>query len=186
MRALFLAALFLIAVGFGLAFGFGFAAQRVASGINGSVALGAATLVATTWFGLWQFEKTKRKEAEARIFAQRAEIYHRLVVMLRDMIFAVKGWSEQRSETDLARDLSAITYDMIVWGGQDTIRQLMNLSDTSPTDVGGMMRRMSDLFRAIRKDLGHSDDAQLPEDIVLAMIVSDEREAVRAQMRSTQ
>ena len=109
MRALFLAALFLIAVGFGLAFGFGFAAQRVASGINGSVALGAATLVATTWFGLWQFEKTKRKEAEARIFAQRAEIYHRLVVMLRDMIFAVKGWSEQRSETDLARDLSAIT-----------------------------------------------------------------------------
>ena len=105
--------------------------------------------------------------------------------MLRDMIFTTKGWSSERPMDDIARDLAVITYDMIVWGGQDTIRQIMNLGDGEPADAGAMMVRMSNLFRAIRKDLGHSDDIQLPEDIVLSMIIADEREAVRAQMRAT-
>lgn len=183
MRMSILASLFVIAIGFGLAVGVGFGAQRVASGLDGTMVLGGVTLIATTWFGLWQFEKTKRKEAEARIFAQRAEIYQKLVSMLRDMIFVTKGWSPARNDQEVARDLTSITYDMIVWGGQDTIREIMRFTEVPSGDVGAAMNRLSSLFRAVRKDLGHTDDAALPEDIVLSMIVAGEREAVRAQMR---
>lgn len=188
MKIGWLTALFVVAVGFGFAVGFGILAQRIATDFNGSVALGVTGLVATTWFGIWQFEKTKRKEAEARIFTERAAIYHRLVLMLRNMMFSIKGWELQKDQETLGRQMAEITYDMIVWGGQDTIRQIMNLTNQpehKPQDPSVILLRLAELFRAIRKDLGHNDDDALPEDLALILIVSSEQDELRQKMRAS-
>lgn len=188
MKIGWLTALFVVAVGFGFAVGFGILAQRIATDFNGSVALGVTGLVATTWFGIWQFEKTKRKEAEARIFTERAAIYHRLVLMLRNMMFSIKGWEPQKDQETLGRQMAEITYDMIVWGGQDTIRQIMNLTNQpehQQQDPSVILLRLAELFRAIRKDLGHNDDDALPEDLALILIVSSEQDELRQKMRAS-
>lgn len=159
-------------------FGFAFASQRVLTDFNGSVALGCLTIVISTCVALWQFDKTKRKEAEARIFAQRAPIYQRLISVIRNMMFATKGWAEERETEDLAKELAEITYEMIVWGGQDTVRAIRNFTSQDGSDPGQGVRAMAELFRAVRKDLGHSDDASLPNDLVLQLIAVDDREEI--------
>lgn len=169
-----------IAIGFVGAIGLGFAAQAE---LNANVILALVTLTVTTWFGLWQFDKTKRKEADARIFAQRAEIYHRFVVTLRDILFSEKGWAPKKSQAELTKEMSNITFDMIVWGGQDTIRKMKSMSEQDTPDVGETLRRMSELYRAIRKDLGHSDDSTLSDDIVLTMLLPEERQSSLEKMR---
>lgn len=180
----FTLALLVILVGlFGIAVGFGIVAERITKDFNGTMALGGVTLFATTGLALWQFDRTKRKEADARIFALRAPIYEKLVVILRDLMFETKGWSDKRDPDDLARELAVITYEMMVWGGQDTVRAVMSLSEMPNAEPGPILRVIANMFKAIRKDLGHTDDANLSEDLVVQMIRADEREKVRNLLR---
>lgn len=175
-----LAALAIVAVlVFGIGIGFGVLAQRISQGFNGTIALGCATLIATTVLGLWQFDRTKRKEAEARIFALRAPVYERLISILRDLMFATKGWAKARKPDELAKELATVTYDMTVWGGQDTVRALMKFSEMPAGDAAAMFRVMETLFKAIRTDLGHNDDSTLSIDLVVQMITAEERDDVR-------
>ena len=176
-----LIALTLLAVAvWGFMAGLGFASQRVLTGFDGSVALGCLALLASTGLALWQFDRTKRKEADARIFVQRAPVYQKLVGIMRDLMMAQKGWAPQKDTNEVAKELTLITYGMIVWGGKDTVRALLSLSDGA-TNPGDMMLRMSDLFKVIRNDLGHSDDAALREDLILQMITAEDRAKVKAQ-----
>jgi hypothetical protein len=186
MRAVFsiLVALVLLGVfGLGAGIGFGILAQRIADGVSGTVALGCVTLLATTILALWQFDRTKRKEAEARIFALRAPIYERLIGIVREKMFETKGWAEEKAPDSLAKDLAIITYDMIVWGGQSTVRALMSLGETPTDDTAAVFRTMQNIFKAIRKDLGHNDDDSLPADLVVQLIIPEERDRVRSLLR---
>ncbi|MDG2530377.1 hypothetical protein [Caulobacter endophyticus] len=158
--------------------GFGFAAGRIFSNFNGTVALGCVTLFSTTTLALWQFNRTKKKEAEARIFSERAANYKQLIGVLRKAMHSTKGWVEVDHD-ELAKELSSVTYDMIIWGGQDTVRSLLDFSDMTAGDLGGMVRKTASLYAAIRKDLGHEDDAELSNDLVLQMITAEDRATVR-------
>lgn len=183
MKTGWLAVLFVIAIGFGFAVGAGVVAQRITSDFSGTMALGGVTLIATTWLALWQFDRTKKKEAEARIFAERALRYQSLIHILRDLLFSTKGWTDPVDSTQMAKKMAEITYDMTIWGGQDTIRALMRLSDNQNPDPGAVMGIMSNLFGAIRKDLGHSDDAALSDDLVLQMVTAEDRAKVAELLR---
>ena len=178
VAGLMMAVLFL---GFGL--GLGVVAQRITANFNATVALGCITFVGTTWLALWQFQKTKQKEADARVFSERAAVYQRLINITRDMLYSSRGWSEDTPVEDRAKQLSAITYEMTIWGGQDTVRALLAMVRTvDPTNTGDMFLRMSNLFKAIRKDLGHKDDAQMPDDLLLQLMKYEDHEQIREQL----
>ena len=179
---LFLVAAFLAAV-FGLFVGLGLGAQRIASDFDGSVALGGATIFATTALALWQFDRTKRKEADARLFSERAAVYQKLVTLLRDMIFEQKGWAAPITQDTRAQQLAEISYEMTVRGGQEKKRANMRNTEIGQSDSAALMKTMAQLYRAIRKDLGHSDDNSLPNDLVLQMNVPEDREKVRQQLK---
>lgn len=169
--------LFSFALGVGI--GFGVVAQRITSDFSGTVALGCVTLIATTTMALWQFNRTKKKEAEARIFSERSKVYQRLLNAIRNIMFASKGWIEEKSGDDLAKELSEITYEMIIWGGQDTIRAIGQITKNPGDNIAEMMRTMAQLYKAIRSDLGHNDDTQLHNDLVLQLISVKDHEEVR-------
>src|SRR4051794_39624094 len=152
-------AVFAVLIAFGL--GFGVLANRVATGLSGEAALGWLTFVATTGLAIWTFQKTKRKEAEAQIFPEKAKIYKEIVDIIRDIMFAQKGWCPPINEGELGQRFGRVRYDMIIWGGQDTIRAITALEDASGADVGKMFSAVTGLYAQIRKELGHSDDSQL-------------------------
>jgi hypothetical protein len=136
------------------------------------------------WLAVWNFQKTRLKEAESRIFAQKAEAYQSLVDVVRDIFMVQKGWKQQEQEDSLPKLLMVIRYKMIVWGGQDTIRAIAEL-ESVPEDAlpGDRFLAVENLYKAIRKDLGHQDDSDLSEELFLTQIIASEREAVRTLLR---
>ncbi|HYI64176.1 MAG TPA: hypothetical protein VEW71_04750 [Allosphingosinicella sp.] len=174
-------AMFLISVGLG----FGLLGNRVLTSLSGEAALAWLTFIATIWLAIWSFQKTKRKEAEAQLFPQKSVIYKELIDIIRDNMFAVKGWIPPINQDEMAHRLARVRYDMIVWGGQDTIRAIERFEGASAdaNDIATMFSAIARLYAAVRKDLGHSDDPQLAEDLFLAQILLDERESVRAMLR---
>lgn len=167
------------------ALGFGVLANRVLTGISGDVALAIVTLVSTTWLAIWSFYKTKQKEAEALIFPQKAAIYTELINIIRDLMFSTKGWLPPIDPNVLAERLARVRYDMIVWGGQDTIRAIERFEDSSASgDIGVMFVAVADLYGKIRRDLGHTDDDRLADDLFLAQISADDKEQVSEMLRA--
>lgn len=164
--------------------GFGIVADRVWTSLSGEVALAWLTFIGTSWFAIWSFQKTKRKEADALLFSQKSAVYKELIDIIRDIMFAIKGWIPALDPDELAQRLGRVRYDMIVWGGQDTIRAIEKFESSSATgEVGPMFAAVAGLYATVRRDLGHSDDAQLAEDLFLAQILLEEREGVRALLR---
>ena len=172
------------AAAFGFGIGAGVVSDRISDDFSGTIALGGVTLIATTGLALWQFQRTKRKEAEARIFALRSPIYEKLVHVIRDLLLESKGWTPPRSPDELAKELSFITYDMVVWGGKDTVKSLMRISEMPADDAAASLKIIANLFRSIRKDLGHDDDPELPNDLVSQLITPTDRQSVRNMLKS--
>lgn len=169
---------------FGLAVGFGYLSQRMVADFNGQIALGCLTFLGGIWLAFWNVRKSREKEAESRIFAQKAAVYEDLVNILRDLFMAQKGWAKEKSENQLAKSLMVIRYKMIVWGGQDTIRAI-SAFEAVPDDapIGDRFLAASNLYTAIRRDLGHQDDSEFGEELFLTQIIASDKENVRQLLR---
>ena len=176
----------LVAIALLVAFGFGLwmLSTRTLAAMDGQTAVALATFVATTWFAIWSFQKTKRKEADAQLFSEKAKVYGRIVDLLRDIFFAQKGWISPLDEQELGKRFGQVRFDMVVWGGQDTIRAINAIEDVTPGDTGKMFAAFTHLYAQIRKELGHADDRALAEDLFLAQVIAEDREKVRDLIRS--
>lgn len=173
----------ILAIGIILAFaaGFGILSQRVLDGVSPEVALGLITFFGTAWLGIWSFNRTKEKEAESRLFSERIVIYEQLVNVIKNATFATRGWYEPQTEDEIAREIADIRFRMIAWGGQRTIRAIADFETRSATgQIGDTFLAASNLYAAIRADLGHKDDEGFADEIVLTQITTEEREVARA------
>jgi hypothetical protein len=164
--------------------GFGVVANRIANTLDAQVILAWATFVATTGFAIWSFNRTKKKEADALLFSERAKVYKEIIDVIRDLLFSTKGWVPAPDPTELAMRLSQSRFDLITWGGQDTIRAIMELENLRSDGPHSAFDVTMNLYSKIRRDLGHTDDDTLAEDLVLSQINLEEREQVRAQIRN--
>jgi cbb3-type cytochrome oxidase subunit 3 len=169
---------------FGFAVGFGYLADKIAADFSGQIALGCLTFLGGIWLAFWNVRKSREKEAESRIFSQKAEVYQDLVNILRDIFMASKGWAKERKPEELAKSLMVIRYKMIVWGGQDTIRAIDALEAVPEgANEGHRFLAGANLYGAIRRDLGHQDDAALAEDLFLTQITASDKANVRRLIR---
>lgn len=159
--------------------GFGIFAEKLTADLNGEIALSILGLVATTWFAIWSFNKTKRRESEALLFPNKAEVYKKIVDIIRDLTFAQKGWIDEIDQNVLAQRFSEARFDMIIWGGQDTIRALGRLEDAGEEGPAGLFQASANLYHCLRKELGHSDDDQLAKDLIAAQVISEDRDKIR-------
>lgn len=114
------------------------------------------------------------------MFTQKAEVYTRIVNVIRGLMFVQKGWIPPIGEEELAQRFAEARYDMIVWGGQDTIRAIEKIEEGGPH--GKLFTAMADLYKSIRHDLGHKDDDNLSDELILAQIIIEDREQLRQQM----
>jgi hypothetical protein len=164
-------------------FGFWTLSARAFASLDGQTAVALATFVGTTWFAIWSFQKTKRKEAEAQLFSEKAKVYGRILDLLRDVFFAQKGWIPPLDQEELAKRFGQVRFDMVIWGGQDTIRAIGAIEDAHG-DSGKTFAAFINLYAQIRKELGHGDDRALAEELFLAQVIAEDREKTRNLIRS--
>lgn len=185
MKANWIGALIVLTAIVGVGIGFGVVAERVVSDFDGQIALGCLTFLGGVWLAFWNVRKSREKEAESRIFTQKAAVYEDLVNILRDIFMEQRGWAPKKTQDQRAKALMVIRYKMIVWGGQETVRAINGLENV-PDDSsdGPRFLAAANLYGAIRRDLGHSDDDAFAEDLFLTQITATDKEKVRGLIRA--
>ena len=102
--------------------------------------------------------QTKKREINARHFADKREGYMHMIDLLFDLIMSVKK-GEELSEEVMLKKIMPFKKALIVWGGPQIIEawnqfEMKSDNGLSPKE---MIQEMEKILRAIRKDLGHDD-----------------------------
>ena len=172
-----LAILLLMAV----SFAFGWSSKLVISGVSAATVLQSATIGATVIIAVWTYRATKRKEAEARLFTQKAAVYEPLVAELKKLHLAGKNDNPEIDHDELARALIDIQFKAIIWGDQEFLKALMEMGDARPDESLDLtIGRVARLYGQMRKELGHSDKPGVGYDVMELLMIADDRHLVRA------
>lgn len=99
----------------------------------------------------------------ARLREKKEPIYKELIDFIFDVTFAQKLGKEMPSETQMIAVMTKTTRDLVIWGSPDVVKAFSNFKRISQVYAGTpalttkLMFGVEDLFKAIRKDLGHGD-----------------------------
>lgn len=107
------------------------------------------------------------------------------------MIFKVTQRSKDESKLDLSSDdeVKKMAWDakkgLMVWGSSESIKCLSRIEELSYAgDTEGSFAKFEQLFRILRKDLGHKDNLEVGE-LLSLLIIPDDKEKVKRQIRES-
>ncbi|MEM1391004.1 MAG: hypothetical protein AAGG45_07965 [Pseudomonadota bacterium] len=137
-----------------------------------------------------QYRAAKDRESDARLFAQKQEVYSDLIETVMGLFGGVKGKSAELTEMQLAEKLQSIRTKLLVWGSFETLNALNKLSylgsDSAENQLDVAARGsewLSELFRGIRRDLGHKDPADAHLELALSILNEPDRTNVRNRIK---
>ena len=115
---------------------------------------------------------TKKREIDARHFADKREGYMHLIDMLFDILMSTKN-NEKINEEEMLKKIIPFKKTLLVWGEPNIIDAWNHYEMRSEEGLAPkkIIREMEMMLRAIRKDLGH-DDSQLKFLSLLALIIN--------------
>ena len=152
--------------------------------------IGFSTAIVTASF---QYRAAKDRETEARLFSEKRSVYVELIELIMGM-FGKEHANESNSEqSDLVAKLRKIRTQLLIWGHADTVLVLDSLGSRMPTDVNSITDQdkvalltiwMGDMFKAIRRDLGHKDDVSSAVEMALGVLNEPDRTAIRRHLNS--
>jgi hypothetical protein len=129
-----------------------------------------------------QYRAAKDKETQAHLFAQKQQVYTDLIETLMGLFHEKKSNPSPVEQGVLVKKLQQIRTKLLVWGSASTIQALDKMGEipsaTEHTAATGTMW-MSQLFTAIRKDLGHRDPPNAGDEIAIGMLIPADRETMR-------
>ena len=130
---------------------------------SNQVKLGVLTAIVSVGTLVYSQRSNLNREIEARHFLQKSKIYEEIIDTLGSLFKESKGWAESEGGDILARKLFDIQSKLLVWAGPDVLHAWEGIK-TGPSDssnIGEMFTRVEQLLRALRKELGHSNDDQI-------------------------
>lgn len=130
---------------------------------------------------------TKKRELETRHFVKKAEAYDKIY----SMIFTVMQKPKGEGELDLSSDdeVKKMAWEakkgLMVWGSSESIKCLSRIEELSYAgDSEGSFAQFEQLFRILRKDLGHKDNLEVGE-LLSFLIIPADKEKVKRQICET-
>ena len=118
----------------------------------------------TATVALITHQKTRKREIDARHFADKRVGYMAFIDLMFSIVLAARGDDKDKIEKavgniDMEKDILSFKKAIMVWGGSDLIQAWNDYEINSNKLQGtpGVIMEMDKLLRAIRKDLGHSD-----------------------------
>ena len=170
-------ALVLLAV---FAFLAGWASKIVVTGVTAATLVQSVTVLVTVILAVWTYRATKRKEAEARLFGQKASVYEPLVEELKKAHLAGKNGNPETDEKKLAQALVDIQFKAIIWGDQAFLRALIEFGEAEPGELPDQtFGRMAKLYEQMRRELGHADKPGVGYDVMELLLIADDRHLIR-------
>lgn len=150
---------------------------------NSEFLLGVLGFVVATMTASFQYKAAKDNETNARLFTQKQEVYTDLIETLMGLFHEKKLNPTEVEQAALVKKLQNIRTKLLVWGSAATIQALDRMADIQPVSgerlpVTGTLW-MSQLFAAIRKDLGHNDPPDAGKEMALGMLIPGDREVMR-------
>ncbi|WP_439478717.1 hypothetical protein [Brevundimonas sp.] len=171
----------LLCIVFGSGWFFGWTSELVLSGVTAAVVVQSTTIFVTIGLAIWTYSKTKEKEREARLFAQKAEVYEELL----GIIHGLMGPNGADAPDDLVEKLRQVQFKAITWGDQSLLDILSELSDGDDSPSQRVLfERMARLYNQMRKELGHNDRPGIGWDILKLQLIAKDRpliDTLRAQ-----
>lgn len=123
-----------------------------------SIKAGLIGLFGVLTVAIFTHYQTKKREIDARHFAEEREGYRHIIDLIFDSVMAVKQ-DKPIEEGDMLQKMIPFKKALIVWGRSEIISAWNNFeiqSATNPTP-SEMIAEMENVLRALRKDLGHND-----------------------------
>lgn len=145
------------------------ASPNVKAGLIGFAATVSGALIA--------HQKTRKREIDSRHFADKREGYIKFIDLLFSMIHAAKDGEEFEME-NMEEAILAFKKAIMVWGEPDLI-QTWNDYEMNADKLQGTPRAIMEMdkaLRAIRKDLGHSDNTLNDGDLVGLILKAEDKE----------
>lgn len=165
-----IAAAVAIAVVLALGGWFIFALLKAEPGIQS----GILALIGVTVSGIIAHRSAKKREIEARHFAEKREGYKAFINIIFDTLLAAKLGKKPPTDKELANRLVEHKKMLMTWADADVIK-MWNEAEINFVDVGKkspheILLIWDKLLRAMRKDLG-KDDSQLDDGELVSLIL---------------
>lgn len=152
------------------------------AGLDARLSAGLITASATVVVAVVSVLVSKHLEVKTSIRAQLREkkepIYKELIDFIFDITFAQKLGKEVPAEEEMIEFLAGTTRDLVIWGSPEVVKAFADFKRVSQLYAGApeltrhLMLGVEDLFKAIRKDLGHGD-LRLQRGDILKLYIND-------------
>lgn len=149
--------------------------------MNGQLAVALITFIGTISIAVWNFQRTKEKEAEARLFPQRAAVYEEILNVLKDLSSPEGSKRPKPEEHETVKRLLDAKFKLIVWGSSNSLKALDFISEPNEHE-GDMFAKIAYLMGCMRRDLGHKVNIAECLFMALYIIKSEDKPKVLALM----
>ena len=143
-----------------------------------AVGLAAAALtvvgsLATVLLTKWQ---ERRTQVQLALRDKKVPMYEQLITLVFDALLGGKR-GKKMTEAEMAKRLADLTPGLVVWGAADVVKayatfRRLSAQPGAAEKGAAVMLSVEQIFRMIRKDLGH-DDSILNDGDILAFFIND-------------
>lgn len=131
----------------------------------------AAVILAQRW--------TKDREIAEAHRPQKVKLYSTFIKGVIDILLRFKGNPAQQkklaADKQIQKFFTDFTTDLILWGGPSVIRSYMAFRAAGASESQDVILRMDDVFRAIRRDLGHNNWGLSRGDLIKIFLTDPDR-----------
>lgn len=152
------------------------------------------TAVASVWLVIYNAQRSREQADREMNRSKKAEAYNRFLTVLTSVMNSAKSRSRKATKTgaanvppsELVESMTTLMTTVMVYGSPEVInafahwREVGATTDTSQTSGSHIVSEVDALLRAIRTDLGESNDG-LPRNTLMGLLViGGKRELDRA------
>ncbi len=141
--------------------------------MSGSIAMGIA---------IYAQYKSKKREAENRLFETKANAYKKFIDLYFDDIFLKikKGEKVDIESKEFLTKLFEVKKEFFIWASPETLKSFSEIGSTQDTSI--VFTQINSLFANIRNYLGHKDK-NLPDNFYIKYVVKhDEQDEIEKQI----
>ena len=143
---------------------------------------GIITGLFSIFIALIRNAQMKKREINALLFRDKAEIYEKFMDIIKNLILSTKGFGKHSKKIDpnfLAKEMADIKAKAIIFGGRELIEAFNKFQKAAnDKDPLARIREAEELLRAFRSDLGHRDALLKKGELIKIFTVSEDDDAI--------
>lgn len=121
----------------------------------------------------------KHREIAEAHRPQKVELYSTFIKGVMDLVLRLRDDPQQKAKATADKKIQKFftdfTTDLILWGGPHVIQTYLRFRAAGASEYPDVILYMDDVFRAIRRDLGHSNWGLSRGDLVKSFLTDPEQ-----------